>query len=282
MADATQVPPPPNGGTPVPNPHYVAPTMSSTDDSIPAFIRNAVDVNRIQQVVQPQSQVQGDGPKSNVVAEVDSTSPNRIDVFQPNRYDAGSRNHELTHIYQDSRSNELPQSQDVKNNIQADNDPYDYSGSKTSARTLPQAQQMQVKLEGLQKAQKSGKTITDYNTEQQAEMVRDYKQQHDSFLQKVKDGKATKTDLQKMSDLQNTYHPFIEQMANMPSKDAAIHPGYLNLLLGRHMPTIDTRPAAPGLPSFATAGMGMVTADPLMGGKSQAIAHVKNALSAKH
>jgi hypothetical protein len=275
MPDPTQVPPPPNGGTPVPNPHYVAP-LSSSDDSIPAFIRDGVDVNKVQQTVQtPNSADKG------VTAEVPDNNPNQITVFDPAKYDTGRRNHELTHVYQDSRSGDLPQSKAITGEVTLHNDPYDYSGMETSSRALPEDKQMQAKLQGLQKARDSGKSVADFNSEQQAEMVRDYKKQHDSFLQKVKDGKASKDDLKKMSDLQNTYHPFIQQMADMPSKDAKIHPGYLNLLLGKNMPAIDTHPAAPGLPSFATAGMGMVTADPLMGGKSQAISHVKDALSKK-
>ncbi len=256
-------PPPPGGGTAVPN---VSPTLSSSDDSIPAFIRSGVDVSRIRQVV---SKPGADG--ANVTAEVKDNTPNTINVYNPARYDANRRNHELTHVYQDSRSTDIPQASEVTENATIAHDPYDYSGLPTSSRLLPEDQQMQAKLTGLQKAINSGKNAADFNVEQQAEMVRDYKKQHDAFLQKVKDGTATKKDLKSMSELQNTYHPIMEQMAAIPAKGTKINPGYINLLLGKNMPTIDAKPDAPGLPSFDTAGIGVVKADPLMGGKSQPI-----------
>lgn len=270
-------PPPPGGGQAVPNPHYVPPPLSRADDSIPAFIRNSVDVGKVRQYASAPVDAKGNVP-SNVVAEENPRldDPYDIAVFHPEQYDADSRNHELTHTYQDTRSGDLPEPKRVTNpNPTPTDDPYDYSGAKVSSRTLPYAQQMQAKLKGLQQARRSGKTIANFNVEQQAEMVRDYKKQHDAFLSKVKNGTATKKDLQAMSDLQNTYHPFIEQLAKMPGKSAKIQPGVLDMLLGRNMPTIDTRPDAPGLPSFATAGMGEVVPDPLMGGHSQPIRHKK-------
>ena len=263
-APAPPTTPPPGGGTPLPNPNYVAP-LRSDDDSIPAFIRNSVNVNDVKQVVK----TPGNDDKG-VTAEVNDATPNQIDVFDPGKYDTGRRNHELTHVYQDSRGDSTSSTSAVTGEVSIHNDPYDYSGRATSSRALPKAEQMKAKLEGLQKARNDGKTIANFNDEQQAEIVRDYKDQHDSFLKKVKDGTATKKDLQAMSDLQNTYHPFIDQLAKMPSKTSS-HTSMLDTLLGHNMPTINTRPDAPGLPSFATPGIGIVAADPLMGGHSQPI-----------
>lgn len=248
-----KVPPPPNGGNAVPNPHYQSslPSTSATDASIPAFLRSGVDMGTVQQTVsKPTEDDRG------AIADVHSDDPNHIRVFDPGAYNADVRNHELTHVYQNNRSPDISTTNSSVGKYRVDNTSYDYGGQQ-----------------GLVQARNAGKTIANFGIEQQAEMVEDYKHSHDAFLAKVKDGTATKKDLQAMSDLQNAYHPFMQQMADMPGKNEHINPGMLNLLMGRNMPTINTTPSAPGLPSFATAGMGMVTADPLMGGQSQAIHH---------
>lgn len=244
-------PPPPGGGQPVPNPHYqtTLPSISATDSSIPAFIRNGVDMKGVTQTVnKPNEADQG------AIADVHSDDPEHVHVFDTGAYNSDTRNHELTHVFQDTRSPDITTVNTHVGKDVVDNTSYDYGGKN-----------------GLQKARKGGKTIANFGVEQQAQMVRDYKQEQDAFLQKVKSGKATPKDLQAMSDSQQAYHPFMEQMANMPGKDARIHPGYINLLLGRNMPTLDARPEAPGLPSFATPGMGMATPDPLMGGHAELI-----------
>jgi hypothetical protein len=122
----------------------------------------------------------------------------------------------------------------------------------------------------LQKARAQGKTISDFNYEQQADMVRDYKYHHDLYLQKAATGTITPADEARMYQLQQTYHPFIKQMAEMPGKDVDLKRSSLLELLGIQKPVeINRTPEPPGLPSYDTPGLGILPADKLMGGKSQ-------------
>jgi hypothetical protein len=66
-------------------------------------------------------------------------------------------------------------------------------------------------------------------------------------LQKAAQGKITPADEAKMYDLQQTYHPFIKQLAAMPGQNENLQRNSLLELLGVQKPvSIDTRPSAPG------------------------------------
>ncbi len=288
---APNIPPPPGGGTPVANPHYqgALPSVSASDPTIPRFLRNGINMGDVTQSVDQPSAGQ-----SNTVADVDASNPNHVSVLQPNNYTDDIRDHELTHVYQDSHGEgeKLNSDESDLGQITPDHDPYDYSGDKVSSRTLPYEKQMAAKLTGLRQALDNHKTVADFNVEQQAEIVRDYAKQHTAFLQRVKDGTATKKDLRDMSELQKVYHPFVQQLADMPRNNRltdllqkhgysipALHGDSLHALLytltGHGAPSMPNRAEAPGLPSFDTPGLGVVTADPLMSGYSEPIRNIK-------
>ena len=57
----------------------------------------------------------------------------------------------------------------------------------------------------------------------------------------------------------------------MPGGEDNLNKSPLLELLGlQKPPTINTKPGAPGLPRYDTPGLGILPADPLMGGRSQA------------
>ncbi len=212
---------------------------------VPAFLQQNVDMSKVSQVVTKP------GPGEGLsVSKVSSSDPYKINVLDPGLYGPSTLNHELTHTFQDTRSPGITPSAPV---MQSGRKPYDYGG-----------------VQGLRNARIAGKTVSDFNYEQQADMVKDYKAAHDRILAKAATGKATPADAKQMYDLQQAYHPFIKQLAAMPSEeqDPERHP-LLELLGVQKTPTIDTKPSAPGLPSYDTPGLGMLPADPLMGGKSQ-------------
>lgn len=213
---------------PVPKGYTLLPAMSTA----PAFLREGVDMSRVKQgVVAPKPEERG------ALAAVRSDQPYSIDVFHPELYKAADRDHELTHVFQDTRNAKIhPYA--TTNGL--GNDSYDYGG-----------------VEGLEKARAGRKTVADFNAEQQAAMVKDYKTQHDHYLALAKAKKMTPQDAKAMYRLQQAYHPFISQLAAMPGQND-------------QMKTINANPQAPGLPSPAVAGMGMIAADPLLGGESQA------------
>jgi hypothetical protein len=73
-----------------------------------------------------------------------------------------------------------------------------------------------------------------------------------------------------MYRLQQAYHPFIRQLANMPSDKENLKRNPVLELLGAQKPvSIEPKSFSPGLPSYDTLGLGVLPADPLMGGKSQ-------------
>lgn len=231
-----------------------APSVPNSDDTntmpdysdVPAFIKQGIDMGKVSQVVTP--------PHTDEdhisIAEVDTAEPYKIKVLSPDLYGPPIQNHELTHTFQSTRNKSLPQ---VSTNYSGKLSGYNYGG-----------------VQGLIEARKQGKTISDFNYEQQAEMVKDYKVYHDQYLKKAAAGKITPEEEKKMYTLQQAYHPFIRQLANMPGISENLNRSPLLELIGAQKPaTINTRPEAPGLPSYETPGLGVLPADPLMGGNSQ-------------
>lgn len=201
-------------------------------NSAPLFIRNSVDMSKVRQTV--------GAPRANetqALADVrPQEDPYSINVFRPDLYKNPDRDHEITHVFQETRN---PQVQPFAGTQGGGKDNFDYGGQA-----------------GLEKARLQGKTISHFNAEQQAEMVKDYKSKHDHYLELAKSGKMTPKDVRDSYALMQAYHPFISQLASMPG-------------VNDNMKTINTTAAAPGLPSPSVAGLGVIQADPLLGGMSQ-------------
>jgi hypothetical protein len=214
---------------------------------VPEFLKENLDMSRVQQVVTP--------PKTEEdkkwTAQVNKSDPYKIEVLADDLYGPPILNHELTHTFQFTRNKDIGK---VSSPIQGNGlSIYNYGG-----------------VQGLQDARTHGKTISDFNSEQQAEMVKDYKFYHDQYLKKAAEGKITAEDEKKMYELQQAYHPFIQQLAAMPGVNEKIDRNALLELVGLQKPVaINTKPEPPGLPAYNTPGLGMLPADPLMGGKSQ-------------
>jgi hypothetical protein len=214
---------------------------------VPAFIQSGIDMSKVRQVeTAPITELD-----RNSIAKVSDDDPYKVQVLSPDLYGPPILNHELTHTYQETRNKDLPSvSAPVTQSGRA---AYDYGGIK-----------------GLQTALANRNTIADFNDEQQAEIVKDYKFYHDQYLAKAAQGKITPAEEKQMYDLQQAYHPFIQQLADMPSSKVNLDRSPLLELLGIQKPIdITGSPKPPGLPSYDTPGLGVLPADPLMGGKSQ-------------
>ena len=244
-----------NGQTPSPPAGYkldVAPPSGYSLDpmpdysDVPSFLSKGIDMSKVRQVAtEPQNQTE-----RNATAEVDSTDPYKVKVLAPDLYGPPILNHELTHTFQDTRNTNLPQvSAPIKQSGRA---AYDYGGAS-----------------GLVALRSSGKTVSDLNAEQQADMVKDYKVFHDQYLKKAAEGKITKDDERAMYQAQQAYHPFIKQLASMPDQKINLDRNSLLELIGAQKPVeIRENPEAPGLPSYDTPGLGVLPVDKLLGGKS--------------
>ena len=228
------------------------------DKEPPAFIKQGVDMNKVTQKVKtPQTE-----DESNSIAITYSDKPHEISVFEPSSYGTSVRNHELTHTFQFTRNPDISVSNEPKQGI--------VSGLLNPTQH-PDTQYDYGWVNGLEEARRKGKTVSDFNREQQADMVEDYKKIHDYYLDKAKKGTVTPDDERRMYRAQQAYHPFVAQLAKMPAKDVPVSANPLLQLLGyKKPPTIDRKPEAPGLPSYDTPGLGVLPRDPLMGGRSQA------------
>ncbi len=213
----------------------------------PAFLKQGIDMGKVKQVItKPVTQ-----QEMSSTAEVSDNDPYTIKVLADDLYGPPIQHHELTHVYQFTRNKDVgPISTNPTLHGRYN---FDYGGIK-----------------GLQDAHNAHKTITDFNYEQQAEMVKDYKWKHDQYLKKAAAGTITPADKRAMYELQQAYHPFIQQLSSIPGQDVDIKRNPLYELLGLQKPVdIRNNPAPPGLPSYDTPGLGVLPADPLMGGRSQ-------------
>jgi hypothetical protein len=216
------------------------------NEDVPSFLSQNLDMNKVRQVATTP------GPDDrNSIAAVGPEDPYKIKVTSPDLYGPPVKNHELTHTFQFTRNKDIVPSQELKGSGRTG---YDYGG-----------------VVGLRNALANHKTVSDFNYEQQAEMVKDYKWYHDQYLKKAASGKITPQDEREMYVLQQTYHPFIRQMASMPGTNVNLQRNTLLELLGVQKPVpLGAKPEPPGLPRYDTPGLGVLPADLLMGGKSQA------------
>ena len=236
------------------------------DNTVPSFIREGVDTSKIQQTVEPVSK---EGAPSMAGTEtVSEATPGKIAVYDPSKYTPKVRNHELMHELQQSQSDgtvKLPKgyslapfgvhpAQAPEKYAVGDPKNYDYGGET-----------------GLMHARNNGKTAADFNIEQQADMVADYQQKQDAYLAKARSGKSTPQDLADMYHTYQAYHPFIQQMANVPKSLKDDLPSLRTLLGVGHPEPLAPAPAPPGLPAYNTPGLHVAPADPLLGGQSVAL-----------
>lgn len=213
---------------------------------VPNFIRQGIDMSKIRQVPAPPPKTEDD---KSTIAYVLTSDPYKININRPALYGKPVLNHELTHTFQNTRSPDLGRTA-VPLDFSKPTTPktYDYGG-----------------VEGLKKA----KSIAEFNVEQQAKIVQDYKAKQNKYLAKVKAGKATPAVLREFYEAHQAYHPLVKQLAAMPGADAKLQPSMIDLIRNRNIPTLDLKTEAPGLPSYDTPGLGVVPADPLLGGQSQ-------------
>lgn len=221
---------------------------------VPAFIKNGIDMSRVRQVeATPQN-----AEDRNSIAAVGDDDPYKVKVYATDLYGPPIENHELSHTYQATRNPKLNISAPIPRGASREQI-YGYGG-----------------VQGLQNAINNKKTIADFNVEQQAEIVKDYKALQDKYLQKAKQGKITPEDLKQMYIIHQAYHPFIQQFAGMPGQQENLSRSPLLELLGAQKPVpIGGPPPAPGLPAYDTPGLGVLPADPLMGGQSQPTSNEK-------
>lgn len=248
----------------MPDPKPIPPSgynLVPRDSSVPSFIRESV--GPVKEQAQPL--LKTDAPGVETVAD---SRPGTINVYDPKNYTPQIRNHEMTHQFQDTRSNgniKLPFGYEVPlAGSAAPSTPMKYQAG--SLANYDYGGQI-----GLQNLQNAHKTAANLNREQQADVVADYKAKQDAYLAKVKAGKATPADLKAMYETHQAYHPFVQQMANAPKNFKDTVPSIGTLLGIGKAQSVATNPAAPGLPSYDTPGLGIAPADPLLGGQSQAI-----------
>lgn len=220
-------------------------TASIPDTSdVPAFIKQGIDMSKVQQVPgQPKDDVE-----KGSVAWTNDSDPYVVNVNQPDIYGKPILNHELTHTFQMTRNPDLGDtSAPFEWNDKNPRSVYEYGG-----------------VEALKKAT----SVAHFNDEQQAEIVKDYKATQDKYLAKAKAGKITDADKHKMYEAHQAYHPLVKQLAAMPDSKTSLNPSLLDEILNRNMPSLDLSTEPPGLPDYSVKGLGVLPADPLLGGKS--------------
>ncbi len=165
------------------------------------------------------------------IARVSSTMPNVVQVHQADQFGQPQLNHEVTHGFDLSRNPAVVNQ--MQNDLASGKLPkaYDYGG-----------------IDGLLAAQDAGKTIANFGPEQRAQMVKDYALEIKAAM---KSG-----DLARFDKANRAYGPLIAQEAAMPGKNDPMN-------------SINTTPAAPGLPPSAETGI--MEENPLMGNQMRVV-----------
>lgn len=229
--------------------------------TVPDLIKRGVNVGSILQA-ENLGNVHDTAAKGyHTVAEA---NPGKITVYRPNEYTPYVRNHEMTHELQQTRdigglklpgdnTIDLPgQVKSYSPNQYRPGDPRNYSYGGQDALL----------------AARGKKTIADFNLEQQADIVADYRKSQDEFLAKVQSGKYTQQDLKNWQNTYDAYHPLVEQLSQVPEYSAKRSIG---TMLGIGSPDAPLAPKAPGLPPADTPGLGYVQPDSNLGGVARAL-----------
>lgn len=232
--------------------------------TIPAFIRTGVS-EPVSQIVKLGKGTGYTAPGYETVAEA---NPRSITVYEPRKYDVRARDHEMTHEFQQTRATgalKLPNGYQLAPfGISRPYSPEQYSVGDPRNYTYGGEA-------GLVSARNGGKTMADFNMEQQAEIVADYKAKQDELLAKARSGTATAADLRAMYQTRQAYHPFVQQLSEVPSRLRDMLPS-VTAMMGFGTPhALAPAPNPPELPSYDTPGLSVIPADPLLGGKSVAI-----------
>ncbi len=188
--------------------------------NVPAFLRPTA----------AKMSVQMEAPRPDAAAEVSAIHPQTVQVFGADQATQPVITHEVTHGFQASRS--LPLVAHTASQLMlGDNNP-EYGGEA-----------------GLAEAQRQGKTIADFNPEQQAHIVEDYQTQTQDAIRR---GDAAALDR-----VTAIYHPVVRQLAQETAR-------------GESMTTMtpsDLHLEAPGLPPATVTGM--LVPDKLLGGEGR-------------
>jgi hypothetical protein len=245
-----------------PKGYQLDPAVQDTS-TVPAFIQQGIDVGSVQQSIAPESAVHGSTDKGyHTVAE---SNPGVISVFRPGEYDVPVRNHEMTHEFQQTRDFggiKLPGDNTL--DLPGQTKPY----SADQYRPGDHRNYAYGGVQGLLKARQQGKTVANFNREQQADIVADYKEMQDDYQEAVAAGTATPGMSKMMEQVRQAYHPFVQQLADVPKYSAARSIG---TFLGIGSPDAPPAPRAPGLPAYGTPGLGYVQPDSLLGGDATVI-----------
>lgn len=209
------------------------------------FIKRHVNVGAVEQSGQPRSKIQL--PAAAGYHTIAESTPGKISVFSPGEYTPEVRNHEMTHQLQqvnDVGGVKLPGGYvlDLPGQVK----PYTGSaGGKMSGYRYGG-------VDGLLAARQAGKTVADFNQEQQADMVADYQEMQRDYMEKARAGKTTPQDAALMRRVYAAYHPFVQQLADVPQYSLK---RALATLIGVTLPEAPAAPRAPGLPGYGTAGL---------------------------
>lgn len=149
-----------------------------------------------------------------------------IHVTDPSEYHGGTPQHEDTHVYEGKV-------QPITKTLfgGGNGDDQDYGGTP-----------------GLEQHNAQGKTIDQLNPEQRAEVVGDSWAAQKKVVNDAKTGNLKPGELEALDRQKAAAHPTLQQLKNEGDD------------------TIDTHPAAPGLPPSSVRG-NVVAADPLLGGE---------------
>jgi hypothetical protein len=225
--------------------------------TVPTLISDKVNVGKVLQKVAPGSDVHGATELGyHTVAE---SNPGVISVFRPKEYGVPVRNHEMTHQLQqvqDIGGLKLPGGYNL--DLPGQVKPY----SEDQYRSGNHRNYAYGGVQGLLQARQQGKTVADFNREQQADIVADYKEMQDQYEEAVAAGKATPGMSKMMEQVREAYHPFVQQLSDVPKYSALRSIG---TMLGISMPEAPSAPRAPGLPAYGTPGLDY-RPDPLLGG----------------
>lgn len=193
--------------------------------NLPSFLKPA---NAGTKTVRAESEVD---PSGQVIADVRQSDPSTIEVREPRDFTQPVQTHESTHVYQFSRNQPFVDRAFNSPKAHATKEGYDYGGIK-----------------GLEQALRNHKTIADFNTEQQSDMVADY--------QRLTQEAIRKGDKVALARITAAYHPFVNQLAKIPPSGANMG----------QMTKQDLNPDAPPVPPSTVAGMPMLP-DKLVGGE---------------
>lgn len=150
---------------------------------------------------------------------------NTVHVNDPSQWNGGTPQHEYTHVYEDKVRG-------LRNRLfeGGNRDDQDYGGTP-----------------GIEQHNREGKTIANFNPEQRAEAVGDAWASQKKVVADAKAGKLRPGEVEAFDRVKSAFHPTLQQMKNEGDE------------------TIDTHPAAPGLPPASVSGI--IAPDPLLGGE---------------